>query len=310
MDKNKIISEKTAYYHPSSREDRRHSSILVPYSLYHCRIPEYFPSVPMHWHEEFEIDYILEGEGQIHMENGIFQAKKGDLFLIPPNTLHAAFCPVGKVLHYEAFVFHHGLLGSSSKDRSSVACIYPMINGRLRPAPHIENLPGKHPDMYHCIQEVLTCAMEDQPLSDLLLKSGLLHFFYLLEKEPSFLNSELSDDNSSDLIRPALVYMEEHFRENITIETLAECCSISPSYFMSCFKKTAGTGAIEHLTQLRIMKVCEELLTSPETISEIAFHNGFDNLSNFNRQFQKHVGSTPRQYREINRHTGDFSSPR
>lgn len=294
----------------ASKENRRHSNLLIPYSLYHCHIPEYYPSVPMHWHEEFEIDYILEGEGQIHMDNEIFPAKKGDLFLIPPNTLHAAFCPVGGLLHYEALVFHHGLLGSASKDRSSAACIYPVMNGTLGLLHHIEDLPTNHPALNDCILQALDCAAENHPLSDLLLKSELLRLFYLLEKDPAFLRPGLSGGNSSDLIRPALVYIEEHYREEITIDTLADCCSISPSYFMSSFKKIAGTGAIEHLTQLRIMKVCEELLLSSGSVSEIAFHNGFDNLSNFNRQFQKHVGTTPRRYREINRSLGQITSPR
>lgn len=292
-----------------AKENRQHSSLLVPFSLYHCRIPEAYPSVPMHWHEEFEIDYIIEGEGQIHLGNELYQVKKGDLILIPPNTLHAASPPESR-LHYEAFVFHHSILGTGSRDRSSAACIYPVMNGNLKLVRHIPCISENYPGIAECVQEILESAQDNQALSDLLLKSALLKLFYLLEKIPSLLCPDEPAGISGDLIRPALSFMEEHYRENITISRLAECCNLSPSYFMSCFKKIAGTGAIEHLSQLRIMKICEELLLTDDTISEIAFRNGFDNLANFNRQFQKHVGVTPKHYRESSREHITAGSPR
>ena len=283
---------------PSSKENRRHSSVLVPYSLYHCRIPDFYPSVPMHWHEEFELDYIADGEGQIHLEREVIPVQQGDLVIIPPNTLHAAFCPTGKKLNYKAFVFHHGILGTGSRDRSCASCIYPVVNGSLLLRRHIPDLPGSWPELYKCMDEILSSAERNLPLEDLLLKSSLLRLFYLIEKEPSMFLQEDSPGHGGDIIKPALSYMEEHFREPVSIEALAQCCNISPSYFMSCFKKTAGRGAIEHLTQLRIMNICEELLLTSNPISEIAYHNGFENLSNFNRQFQKYIGVSPRCYRE------------
>lgn len=50
-----------------AREKRRHSSTLIPYSYYQSRIPEFFPFVPLHWHEEWELNYMLEGEGTVRL---------------------------------------------------------------------------------------------------------------------------------------------------------------------------------------------------------------------------------------------------
>ncbi|MGN1416999.1 MAG: hypothetical protein ACI4XF_09155, partial [Oscillospiraceae bacterium] len=47
-----------------SEEKRQHSSRLVPYSYYKCLIPDFFAGVPMHWHGEFEINYISEGSAE------------------------------------------------------------------------------------------------------------------------------------------------------------------------------------------------------------------------------------------------------
>ena len=59
------------------------------------------------------------------------------------------------------------------------------------------------------------------------------------------------------LIRPALEFMMKNYQENISIDQLADLTNLSKSYFMGCFKKAVGVGAIEHLTQLRINAACE-----------------------------------------------------
>ena len=66
---------------------------------------------------------------------------------------------------------------------------------------------------------------------------------------------------------------------------------------MGCFKKAVGLGAIEHLAQLRVNAACEALTDTDKAISDIALDCGYNNLSNFNRQFKKITGSTPNEYR-------------
>ena len=67
---------------------------------------------------------------------------------------------------------------------------------------------------------------------------------------------------------------------------------------MSCFKQTFGLGAVEYLTQLRIKAACEALRSTTRSVSEIAYDNGFRNLSNFNRQFREVYGTAPGEYRK------------
>ena len=45
------------------KEKCQHGSIQVPYSYYDCGIPDYFTSVPLHWHSEMELNYIKSGNG-------------------------------------------------------------------------------------------------------------------------------------------------------------------------------------------------------------------------------------------------------
>ena len=71
------------------KEKCQHGSIQVPYSYYDCGIPDYFTSVPLHWHSEMELNYIKSGNGFFKYEDQTISAKPGDIFLIQPNVLHA-----------------------------------------------------------------------------------------------------------------------------------------------------------------------------------------------------------------------------
>lgn len=79
---------------------------------------------------------------------------------------------------------------------------------------------------------------------------------------------------------------------------LAQLIPLSKSYFMYCFKRITGTSIVSYITQIRIKNACEMLLSTDKQVVRIAMECGFDNLSNFNRQFKKNVGCSPLKYRK------------
>ena len=78
MGRNKLTEQKELM------EQRHHSSVTVPYSLYNCRLPEAFPTVPMHWHSELELDVVTEGKGELSAAICIFRWKVGTWCLLHP----------------------------------------------------------------------------------------------------------------------------------------------------------------------------------------------------------------------------------
>ena len=279
-----------------AEENRRHSTPYVPYSLYDCRLPEPLYTVPMHWHSEFELDVLHEGMGTFICGDEKVLARTGDLLILPPNTSHAAY-PTHGPLFYSAFVFHPSMLGAGNEDRCTAACIRPLMNGTLALRPHITGSDPNYAQIHNCTHTILSCAQAGEPRADLLLKSELLRLFWFLENDDHILYRKEPGVSCSQLIRPALEYMMDHFREEISVRDLAATVHMSQSYFMSCFKKAVGMGAIRHLTQLRIRAACDALSGTEASVSDIAADCGYGNLSNFNRQFQSLVGCTPREYR-------------
>ncbi len=281
-----------------NKEQRQHSSSLVPYSIYDCHIPDSFPNVPMHWHNEFEIDYVLQGKGDFICGDEHFPVSHGDVIMIPPNMLHAA-CPSSNMnLHYFAFVFHASMLGLESNDRSITHCIRPLITGQLRVNMKYDSSHQDYSVIHSLTETIVSYANKNNPYDDLLLKSTLLQLYWYFEKNDNLSSFQGDDISYSSLIRPALEYMTYCYMDSITINELAAKCTISSSHFMNSFKKAVGCSAIEFLTHLRIKAACTALTETTDDISTISYNCGFNNLSNFNKHFKKITGSSPREYRK------------
>ncbi|MCD0061061.1 helix-turn-helix transcriptional regulator, partial [Streptococcus agalactiae] len=86
--------------------------------------------------------------------------------------------------------------------------------------------------------------------------------------------------------------------QNLTIEFLADYMGYSKTHFMTVFKQHTGTSCTEFIIQVRLNKASEHLINSTTAIIDIANSVGFNNLSNFNRQFKRYYHTTPLQYRK------------
>lgn len=286
---------------PSAEEKRRHSSVLIPYSYYECRIPELFAGVPLHWHGELEINYIIEGCGEFICGEEKFRSEEGDIIIIPPKLLHAIYPCEDHIQRYDTIVFSPDLIGAREGDRCAAECIQPIVNGSLNSMIRITKGHKFYSYLKKIAENIFSCAKGNTGLHDLLLKSELLRMLWLLQSSGSIPRGERPNAARSELIRPVIDYIGDNFRENLTVEQLADRAHLSKSYFMSLFKQTAGIGAIEYITQLRIKEACELLSDTEMTIAEAALECGFRNLSNFNRQFKSSMGCTPLDYRRLNR---------
>lgn len=280
-------------------EKKRHSSQIRPFSYYKCLVPDYFANVPLHWHAEFEINYIISGCAEFICKDSRFVSREGDIIILPPNMLHAIYPCEGFKQRYDTVVFSLDMLGASENDRCASECLKPFFSGDFEVNPHITKEHIYYEELKTIVENIFSCAKGNTPRLDMLIKSELLRLIWLLEESGDISKATKRTSPRSDIIRPAIEYMNERFYENITVEQLSEIVHMSKSYFMLRFKESAGVSAIEYLSQLRIKKACEILSETDKTAAETAFECGFRNLSNFNRQFLKIVGCTPKDYRKI-----------
>ena len=99
------------------------------------------------------------------------------------------------------------------------------------------------------------------------------------------------------VISPALDYIEDHYSSQFPIEVLADLCHMSLTHFRRVFHSIMQTSPLDYLNSTRIMKACNLLRSTEESILSISEMAGFASVSNFNRHFHAVIHMTPREYR-------------
>jgi AraC-like DNA-binding protein len=92
-------------------------------------------------------------------------------------------------------------------------------------------------------------------------------------------------------------FVQKHAAEPLTIHKAAALIHLSPGAFCKFFKRITGKTFSDYVNDIRIAHVCTQLLATDRQIAEIAFMNGFETLTYFNRVFLKKKGIRPGQYR-------------
>ena len=106
------------------------------------------------------------------------------------------------------------------------------------------------------------------------------------------------DKNAKPVLR-ATAYIESHYAERITLETMADLVNLNPIYFSNLFKRELGKSFTEYLTEYRMKKAKELLRMSNQNINEIADTLGYSDARYFSKAFKKEVGIKPTDYRKI-----------
>ena len=84
----------------------------------------------------------------------------------------------------------------------------------------------------------------------------------------------------------------------MVLADLAQLAAMSPFHFLRTFRAVVGMTPHQYLLRTRLHRACLELRGGDDTISTIAFRTGFSDLSTFNRQFRRIVGTSPGAFRE------------
>ena len=118
------------------REEVQHGSALFPFNIYPCTIPDDFVSVPLHWQTSMELIYVKQGAGLAQAGLQVMEARAGDIFVLPPGTLHGLRQAPGRRMEYENIIFSLSLLGSAD-DVGAQKYLLPLQTGRLTLPPRL-----------------------------------------------------------------------------------------------------------------------------------------------------------------------------
>lgn len=292
---------KAASVTPDQKEQAEHGDIFLPVNSYHCKVPDTYTELALHWHEEMEVTLIISGVSDYRVGQQQFQARAGDLIIVPPFTLHSAMEIPGEEMVSDSLVFHLDFLGAAGQDLSALQYLRPLSQGQMHMTERMSKGSSCYEEIRRTFLGALSTFQEKNGYYELFLKEQLLHLIYLLFAAGYVKDSAVSgaERENKKQFQKVLRYIGEHYQEPITISHLADVSGFSESYFMSIFKQNAGMTCVKYINSLRIHKAAEDLEKTDHPVMEVAMDHGFDNISYFNRQFRRSFGMTPREFRMI-----------
>ncbi len=277
-------------------EENKH---LLPYDYYSTIVENGRPDTLFHWHPELEINYVYEGTARFHIDYDYFNSQAGDIILIRPNGMHSIH-PIGNKSHItDTFRFHLDMIGCSTIDQVSLHYLQPLQSSSYKFIPRIQpNMEG-YEEIKGCIFAIFDLSKNEGRHFELLLKSKLNELIYLLYYHRYVLHKQTDDIyRKNEQIRELIDFINNNYQKDLSIEYLANFMGYSKTHFMSVFKQHSGSSCTEFIIQVRLSKACDLLINTTNPILEIATSIGFNNLSNFNRQFKRYYELTPSQYRK------------
>jgi len=247
-----------------------------------------------HFHPEYELVYIEGTNGNRHVGDHISPYTYNDLVLIGSNIPHLNF-DYGVKGDYEKVVlqFHPYFKQEFFQRFPELQQIYTLFERSQKGiafSGKTKKEVGQRLKNFHLLSSF------DQFLE-------LLHIFQLLSRseefellhEEDYVNSYSKKEQ--ERLRKIYAFVDTHYAEKISVDSVAELCNLSKPAFCRYFKKANGNTFIEFLNQYRISQA-KRLLLSGKRVGEACFESGFESLSYFNRTFKKVAGENPSAFRE------------
>lgn len=274
------------------------------YDQLHCK---YFDK-PWHFHEEYELVLIDKGKGTKFIGDKVGMFTDGDLMLIGSNIPHLfrnheEYYQNNRRLQASSIFIHftEDFLGEQFFKVPELKQVYKLLNnasfalqihGKIR-----KWIIGKLKEM-----ETLSAAYRLLGLMEILIRLSESK-----EIKPFLSNSFIADSRISshsnlqqetERIHKVFEFIIKNYKQELYMQEIASMLNMSCASFSRYFKQHTRKNFSSYVTEIRISHACNQLMLDNESINQISYSSGFENLSNFYRHFRRITGVLPKDYRK------------
>lgn len=258
--------------------------------LYICSLG-YYPKAEKHYTyrkkglpENF-LFYCVDGKGWYSIGDKKYQVNTNECFMLPQNTEHA--------------------YGSDEEDPWSIYWVH--FGGECLPEfnrmqvvqkffkPSLIKQSGEVTIHFSKIYKALELGYSTDNLvfANMCLSHFLTLFIYNTKHDA------VVEKDQMDCVDNAILHMQEHINDNITLNELSQHYNYSASRFSSIFKQKTGHSPIDYFNQMKMQKASQQLDFTNRSVKDIAMSMGFDDPYYFSKRFKKITGMSPRKYRTV-----------
>jgi AraC-like DNA-binding protein len=250
-----------------------------------------------HSHPELELVLIKEGHGRRIIGNRIDPFEKGDMVFIGSNLPHiwlnddnsSGHRARSVVVHFRKEIFSQEFY--ELKESRELARFFNLASRGIQ-------ITGATRDK---VSRKLDILVTLRGFRRILL---LLEVLYILATSPDCrciaddtYNPE-DKEEVTDRLSNIYKYVHNNFHKDISLKDIASITGLTPQSFCRWFKRRTNKHFFDYLNEVRIFNACEMLIGSDAPVGEIAYHCGYNTISNFNKLFKESTGLTPGQFRE------------
>lgn len=247
-------------------------------------------SLAYHNHDFLSLMYIISGNSTYKINDEIYNVKVGDVIICNAGTYH------GRMLEdsQEICEFHIGLTDLKLENLP--------LNHLTNSESPIITLTKYNQEFFKCYTDIILEQEKHEPGSDLIIKALVMKLVAILLKETYYIeqtggvalyNPEYYD--RSDLVNSIVAYINDNYKQNISLDKISKSMYLSPVYISKIFKEETGYSPINYLINVRLNKAKDLLKEGRLSIGSIASEVGYTDAYHFSKLYKKHFGYPPSQ---------------
>jgi len=248
-----------------------------------------------HQHEEIQVSLIENGEGTLIVGDTINYYQKGDIVVIGSSLPHVFKSEVNTNIKSNmlSLFFTKDAFGNAFFDLEELKELRPFFRNTENGFKTVSNT--KLSDLFYRLKAAT--KLQQFILFLEILKS-------LSKAKRKRLSSFVYDKQYTDLegkrMGDIMEFTMNNYKESISLESVATVAAMTNNAFCKYFKKRTNKTYFKFLNELRVENASKLLLTNSDlSIAEIAYKSGFNNISNFNRQFKIIKGYSPKEFKKL-----------
>lgn len=252
---------------------------------------------PWHYHPELELTVILKGRGTLFVGDKIMNYNENELFLIGSNLPHEWRSDIKREDDfYSECIAVHFIRNFPGIDFDKIIEAMPirdLLEKSLRGIKIIDARTIRY------VREKLLLLIGVKGIERINILFSILDAIAHSKKieqlsSHSFVNS-IEEGHNQKIIQ-VYKYLIANFKNPITVNEVASHVHMTSTSFCRFFRKRTHKSFTQYVNEIRVGYSCKLLIEKNCNINEAAYESGFENLSNFNKQFKKVKKITPTEY--------------
>lgn len=254
-----------------------------------------------HFHSGYEVTLIVKSSGQVYVGNKMLNYNEGEIFMFGPGLVHCfsnnhISAGKGENVHAIVVQFDADFMGKGFFDTLELRGVKTLMQRSAYGIVFGNNHPA--------LNELFSRFQPNQQMKNLIVLLQILEGLSQRNNEDGVIITDDSrkiqyKESDAEKLASIFNYVFDNYHQEVDIQTAASLACMSEAAFCRYFKRNTHKTFSQFVNEIRISHATRLLIGKEDSITDICYACGFDNVSYFNRQFKIHQGITPREYRKV-----------